>query len=152
MDRHFSFDTRWLLGATPERVRDVLIDLEHYPAWWPQVRAVAKLGEDDALVLCRAALPYTLELRLHAICRELPTLRVEASGDLRGSIAWTVEASATGCVVHARQEVELTRLPSAVVAATRPILGWNHARMMAGGLAGLRARLTQDTEQEQPLR
>ena len=27
------------------------IDLEHYVDWWPQVRAVASLGPDDALVL-----------------------------------------------------------------------------------------------------
>ena len=83
MDRHFTFDTTWSVAATPDEVRDVLIDLEHYPEWWPQVRAVAKLGDDDAIVLCRASLPYALELRLHAVCRELPTLRVDVATDGR---------------------------------------------------------------------
>jgi hypothetical protein len=153
VDRHFAFDTRWSLDAPSVAVRDVLIDLEHYPSWWPQVRAVAKLGEDDALLLCRAALPYTLELRLHAVCRDLPTLRVEVSGDLCGEIAWTLaEGPSGGCVVEAHQEVELVRLPAPVVAASRPLLAWNHARMMTGGLAGLRARLAQHAEHQQQLR
>ena len=46
------------------RVHEVLLDLEHYVDWWPQVRAVASAGPDDALVVCRSLLPYDLELHL----------------------------------------------------------------------------------------
>ena len=153
MDRHFRFDTTWSAPAAPDRVRDVLVDLERYPQWWPQVRAVGKLGDDDAVVLCRSALPYTLELRLHAVSRELPTLRVEVTGDLVGSVAWTLrDDGAGGTDIEARQEVELVALPAALVAPLGPLLAWNHARMMAGGCAGLRTRLAYDAEHEQQLR
>jgi len=143
VDRRFAFDTTWLVAASPEEVRDVLVDLEHYPAWWPEVRAVAKVGEDDAIVLCRSVLPYTLELRLHAVSRELPTLRVEVSGDLRGSVAWTLsDDGAGGTRIKASQEVALVPFPTVVVAAARPVLVWNHHRMMRGCAAGLSARLS----------
>ena len=129
----------------------MLVDLERYPAWWPQIRAVGKLGEDDALVLCRAALPYTLELRLHAVSRDLPQLRVDVAGDLRGSVVWTLgDDGRGGCLVEARQEVELARLPGALVAAVRPILAWNHHRMMLGCQAGLAARLAGDAPPAEP--
>lgn len=141
--KHFVFDTTWAIAAPAARVRDVLVDLERYPEWWPQIRAVAKLGDDDAIVLCRSMLPYTLELRLHAVCRELPTLRVDVAGDLRGSVAWTVTADGDGaCVVQAHQEVDLVPFPRALIAAGRPVLTWNHDRMMRGCATGLAARLS----------
>ena len=108
----------------------------------PQIRAVAKLGDDDAIVLCRATLPYALELRLHAVERELPTLRVDIAGDLAGSVAWTLAEEADGGTrVEAHQEVELTAVPALLVAMTRPLLAWNHHRMMRGCALGLDARL-----------
>ena len=143
LNRHFSFDTTWSLDATVAAVRDVLVDLERYPEWWPQVRAVAKLGDDDAIVVCRAALPYALEPRLHAVSRELPTLRVDVAGDLVGSVAWTLtEEPGGGTRVEAHQEVELTTVPAALVAVARPLLTWNHDRMMRGCALGLDARLS----------
>ena len=141
-NRHFSFDTTWSVDAPPDDVREVLVDLERYPQWWPQVRAVAKLGEDDAIVVCRATLPYSLELRLHAVSRELPTLRVDVAGDLAGSVAWTLTEEGHGTRVDAHQEVELRGVPAALVAATRPLLSWNHHRMMRGCALGLDAQLS----------
>lgn len=48
MGASFSFRAAWHLPAPPEALRDVLVDLERYPEWWPQVVAVASLGPDDA--------------------------------------------------------------------------------------------------------
>ena len=45
------------MGAPREAVHAVLHDLEHYPDWWPQVRAVAKVDDDTARVVCRSTLP-----------------------------------------------------------------------------------------------
>lgn len=140
--RHFSFDTTWSVDARPSEVRDILVDLEHYPQWWPQIRAVAKLSDDDAIVVCRSTLPYSLELRLHAVCRELPTLRVEVAGDLAGWVAWSLRPGPHGgTTLEARQEVELRMLPAAVATTLRPVLRWNHRRMMRGCAVGLDARL-----------
>ena len=57
---------------------------------------MASSGPDDARVLCRSALPYTLDLVLHAVTRELPVLEVEVSGDLAGSVRFTVTEEAGG--------------------------------------------------------
>lgn len=139
----FRFADRWTVPAPPEAVRDVVVDLEHYPAWWPQVRAVASLGPDDARVLIRSTLPYTLDLSLHARSRELPELGVEIDGDLRGWACWSLAPTAEGTAMSFAQEVELMTLPHVAVAAARPLLRWNHARMMAGCRAGLTSRLAQ---------
>lgn len=139
--RHFRFDSAWTVPAAPDAVRDVVVDLEHYPTWWPQVLAVAKLGPDDARVLCRSALPYTLDLVLHAVCRDLPRVEVGIDGDLRGWAAWTMTPEGAGTRMEFAQEVELLAAPSALVALTGPVLAWNHRRMMAGCRAGLERRL-----------
>lgn len=142
--RRFRFTDRWTVSAPAERVRDVVIDLEYYPVWWPQVRAVASLGPDDARLLIRSTLPYTLDLVLHAVSRELPELRVELDGDLRGWARWRLHPESGGTGMDFAQEVELMRLPTLAARAARPLLRWNHARMMAGCRAGLARRLGQD--------
>lgn len=138
----FEFAERWELPATPAAVRDVLVDLEHFPEWWPQVRAVAKVGEDDAWVRCRSTLPYTLDLRLHAVSRDLPTLEVALSGDLDGWVRWTLLPGGAGTRMEFDQRVTLTGALRLLPAAARPLLRWNHHRMMAGCRAGLVDRLS----------
>jgi hypothetical protein len=136
------FRERWSVAAAPGRVRDVLVDLQHYPLWWPQVVAVAKLGEDDALALCRSVLPYTLELRLHAVSRELPAIEVFLDGHLRGPVRWTLEPDGRGGTTLTWEQVVTVRgWLGPVASLARPLLRWNHARMMAGGRAGLQQRL-----------
>lgn len=137
----FRFTDHWMVPAAPDVVRDIIVDLEYYPTWWPQVRAVASLGSDDARLLIRSTLPYTLDLVLHAVSRELPELRVEIDGDLRGWACWRLSPVADGTAMGFSQEVELMRLPRLAVAAARPLLRWNHARMMTGCRAGLARRL-----------
>jgi len=137
----YSFREQWTVAADPEAVRSVLVDLEHYPAWWPQVVAVAKVSDDDAVALCRSVLPYTLELRLHALSRELPTIEVGVDGHLRGSVRWTLEPFGEGTRLVWQQEVTVHGWLAAPAAVARPLLRWNHARMMRGGRLGLEARL-----------
>lgn len=139
-ERSFRFVDSWEVGASPERVRDVLIDLEHYPQWWPQVRAVAKVSDDDAIVLCRSRIPYTLEMQLHAVTRDLPTVEVSIGGDLEGWARWTLIGTASGTRLDFAQEVDLVTVPRWIAAAARPVLTWNHHQMMAGARVGLTRR------------
>ncbi len=139
--RRFSFSASWLVPAPAAETRDVLLDLERYPEWWPQVRAVARLGPDTARVLCRSALPYTLDLVLDAVSRELPTVEVAVSGDLTGWARWTLVPEDGGTRMDFRQEVGTRGVLAAASYVARPLLEWNHARMMAGAEAGLRHRL-----------
>lgn len=137
----YEFRESWTLAAPPEAVRDVLVDLEHYPEWWPQVVAVASLGPDDSRVLCRSALPYTLDLVLHAVSRDLPTLEVELAGHLHGHARWTLRPEGAGTRMDYEQVVDVGGLLALSSYVARPLLRWNHARMMAGGQAGLERRL-----------
>ncbi len=140
--RTFEFTDAWVVDAAPERVGQVLSDLERYPEWWPQIRAVASLGDDDARVLCRSALPYTLDLLLHAISREPPLLEVELSGDLDGVVRWQLTPLAEGTRLDYEQRVTLgSRTLRAASLVAAPAMRWNHARMMAGCRAGLAQRL-----------
>lgn len=141
--RHaYEFTGRWAVPAAPPRVQEVLVDLERYPDWWPQVLAVASLGPDDARVLCRSVLPYTLDLVLHAVRRDVEHLEVQVTGDLEGTVTWLLTGDANGgTVLDFRQEVTVGGWLAAVSPLVRPVLRWNHARMMRGCLTGLRGRL-----------
>jgi len=139
--RRFTFSTTWWVPAPTDRTRDVVLDLERYPEWWPQVRAVASLGPDTARILCRSALPYTLDLVLDAVSRDLPTLEVGVGGDLTGWVRWTLVPEDGGTRMDFDQEVDVRGLLVPASYAARPLLAWNHHRMMAGCEAGLRLRL-----------
>ncbi|MFJ9390292.1 SRPBCC family protein [Nocardioides sp. NPDC101246] len=142
MPARYVFAETWELPMSTEAARDVLVDLERYPQWWPQVRAVAKLGEDDALLVCRSALPYDLEIELHAVSRDLPTLEVGLGGDLDGFARWTLIPTSSGSRTVFEQEVVVGGLLGLASVALRPVLTWNHRQMMRGCRRGLSARVT----------
>lgn len=142
MSRRFSFHGTWFVDAPPEQVQDVLLDLEHYPDWWPQVVAVAKIDDDHARVLCRSVLPYTLDLVLTAVHREPTRLETTLEGDLDGWVRWRIDAEGAGTRLDFEQEVAVTGRLLALAAYVAGLpLRWNHHRMMTGCLAGLRSRL-----------
>ena len=137
----FTFDETWWLPARPDAVAEVLADLERYPEWWPQVVAVASLGDDDARVLCRSTLPYTLDLVLHAVSRQPPVLEVALAGDLTGRARWTLRAEGGGTRMEFEQQVVARGALALASYVAAPLLRWNHARMMAGCRSGLAARV-----------
>jgi carbon monoxide dehydrogenase subunit G len=128
------------MAAPLAEVAATVVDLEHYPEWWPQVRAVAKLGPDTAWVRCRSALPYTLDLVLDAVTRTPPVLEVAISGDLAGFARFALEPTAGGTRLEFRQEVEARGRLALASYVARPLLTWNHGRMMAGCRGGLAQR------------
>ncbi|MET0999831.1 MAG: polyketide cyclase [Marmoricola sp.] len=141
--RRFRFSSSFNLAADRKRVHDVLVDLELYGDWWPQVRAVAKLDDDRALVVCRSALPYDLELQLTAVNRSADLLEVEIDGPIRGWARYRLDEGAPG-VTSLRFEQEVYAEARLMVVASyvvRPLLVWNHHRMMRGAEQGLRDRL-----------
>lgn len=145
MTATFAFSSTWEVAAPPESVHAVLVDLEHYPDWWPQVVAVASLGPDHARVLCRSALPYTLDLVLHAVDRSPGRLEVEVAGDLAGSVVFELGGSDAGTRLGFTQVVEVRRGWLGVASYVgRPVLRWNHDRMMRGCRDGLRDQLSME--------
>ena len=141
MQASYSFSGSWVTPAPVADVAETVLDLERYPEWWPQVRAVAKIGPDTARVLCRSALPYTLDLVLDAVSREAPVLEVAVSGDLEGWVRWTLVAVDGGTRTDFTQEVAVTGALAASSYVARPLMRWNHHRMMRGCEHGLRLRL-----------
>ncbi len=139
--RSYQFTGEWWLAAPPGEVSAILTDLEHYPEWWPQVVAVASLGPDDAWVVCRSVLPYSLDLVLHAVHRDPPLLEVAISGDLDGVVRFRLTPERGGTLLVLDQRVGVRGLLVGLSPLLRPLLRWNHHRMMDGGVEGLRHRL-----------
>jgi hypothetical protein len=138
----YVFTDSWTTPAARERVHDVLLDLEHYVDWWPQVRAVASLGPDDALVVCRSLLPYDLELALHAERRDPESLRVAIDGPIRGFAHWRLTPTERGTRLDFEQRVKaVARTFRWASYAAKPLLSANHAWMMRGAERGLARRV-----------
>ena len=135
------------VAAEPARVHALLLDLEHYVDWWPQVRAVASLGPDDALVVCRSVLPYDLELTVHAVSRAPDLLEVQIDGPIRGFARWRLVPTRVGTQNGTRLEFEqrvhaVQRMFVLASYVAKPVLAWNHHRMMRGAERGLAAALS----------
>jgi hypothetical protein len=141
--RRYRFSSAFNLAAPRTRVHEVLVDLEFYCEWWPQVRGVGKIDDDRALVVCRSALPYDLELQLTAVSRETEVLEVEIEGPIRGWARYHLDEVVPGLTsVRYEQEVWASdRLMALASYVVRPLLVWNHQRMMVGAESGLRAKL-----------
>ena len=142
MTTEFSFHSEWMMAAPADAVRRVLGDLEHYPEWWPQVVAVAKIDDDNARVLCKSRLPYTLDLLLTATRRDPLALESRIEGDLIGTALWKLDELDGSTHVDYTQDVVVThRLLKPFVRVLRGPMEWNHGRMMEGCRVGLEERL-----------
>ncbi len=146
--RLYRFSRTFTVAAPRAEVHAVLVDLEHYSEWWPQVRAVARIDDDHALVVSRAALPYSMELELTAVDRSPERLEVAIDGPITGWARFELTAPTPGStVLRYEQEVRARgRLLAAASYVARPVLAWNHQRMMAGAERGLRARCQPSAE------
>ena len=140
--RTFRFSSTFTLEAPRNEVHAVLVDLEFYADWWPQVRAVAKIDDDHALVVCRSTLPYDLELHLSAVSRDLDLLEVGIDGPIRGWARYHLDEQGPGVTTLRFEQEVRAEAPSFVVASyvAKPLLVWNHHRMMLGADRGLRER------------
>jgi carbon monoxide dehydrogenase subunit G len=138
VSRRYTFTHRWSVAAPAARVQEVLNDLERYPDWWPQIRAVAKIDDDNARVVCRSVLPYDIDLYLTAIRRDPLRLETVLSGDLEGTARWRLHPDGETTHLEYEQDVLVTgRLLGILSVVLRRPLAWNHDRMMAGCRDGL---------------
>lgn len=141
---HYVFRSVWRLAATPDRVFEALRDVPGYPAWWPEVRETVELSETSGRLRCRSLLPYDLTM---VLTREVEdpvgrVLRARLDGDLIGSSTWTIAPDGAGTAAVFDEDVRVGK--AAVRAAgrlARPVLSFNHDRMMRSGERGLRAYL-----------
>ena len=81
----------------------MLDDLESYPAWWPEIRDVRPLGGRRFEVVARSFLPYELRFVSESAVPQPSAGIIDArlSGDMEGTVRWTVEEVDDGCrLVH----------------------------------------------------
>lgn len=142
----YRFRNLWAVRATTSRVFDALVDLASYPAWWPDIRAVNRVDDDTAEVVCRSSLPYVLTFRLHRVEEDEAQgrMRVDMTGDLEGYVQGVVaEHSTKGALLAISQRVVVNKpLLRALAPVARPLFEANHALMMWRGQRGFRAYLT----------
>lgn len=141
----YVFRSEWRFDAPPDAVYHALVDVEHYPAWWHQVRSARWISDKSGELTCRSLLPYDLTF---VIEREVEdplnrTLRARLTGDLTGESQWTITDSAGGGTIAVFDE-DVTVSKGMIRAAgliARPALKFNHGLMMRSGEAGLRRAL-----------
>ncbi len=141
----YRFRNVWAVRATAGRVFDALVDLDSYPAWWPDIRAVNRVDDDTAELVCRSTLPYVLTFRLHRAEEDAGKgrMRVDMTGDLEGYVQGVVAARTQGAVLAISQRVVVNKpLLRALAPVARPVFRANHALMMWRGQRGFRAYLT----------
>ena len=138
---HYVFRSVWQVQADLADVMAVLNDLESYPAWWPEIRSVRLLGGDRFEVVARSFLPYELRFVSEAAPDEPRPGLINArlSGDMEGTVRWTVEQVDASCRLVYDQEVTThKRLLNVMAPVARPGFKANHAVMMRHGERGLR--------------
>lgn len=145
MDRNsYRFRSEWRLGAPPDDVFRALAEIDDYPTWWPEVRAVHRLPDDARRLVVRALLPYDLVCTIRQSRRDRGAGILEATmdGDLEGFSRWTITAPPGGTVaVFDEQVVVHKRLLRRLSLIARPAFVGNHRLMMSHGRRGLTAYL-----------
>lgn len=140
----YTFRTTWRVAASVQDAFAALADIEGYPGWWPEIKEIRPIDEDRVDVRIRAALPYSLRVRLHKEIedRETLVLRTALTGDLEGWSSWSMTALGTGCILRFDEEVVTTKpIMNALTPIARPIFRLNHSVMMRHGERGLRRLL-----------
>jgi carbon monoxide dehydrogenase subunit G len=138
---HYSFTSEWRVDADPNDVFEVLSDIGDYPAWWPEVKRVVRIGEKRVAAHVRSVLPYDLDFEMEQVAedRRRGVLEVRMTGDLQGLSRWTISRSTDGSRLLFEEEVEATKpLLVRLAPVARPAFKLNHSFMMRHGEAGLR--------------
>jgi ribosome-associated toxin RatA of RatAB toxin-antitoxin module len=138
---HYSFTSVWHVAADPDDLFEVLSDIGDYPAWWPEVKQMVRIGENRVAARVRSFLPYELDFEMEQVVKDrgARVLEVRMAGDLEGFSRWTLSPSGDGSRLLFEEDVEATkRLLVRFAPVARPAFKLNHSFMMRHGEAGLR--------------
>ncbi|MBV2156152.1 SRPBCC family protein [Kitasatospora sp. SUK 42] len=144
---HYRFRGVWRLAAPVTAVYAALEDVQNYPQWWPEIRAVRRTGEESGDVVIRALLPYRLVVGLETTLRDPAAGVLEAAmrGDLNGWSRFTVTADGldgAGSRVRFEEDARPGKpLLRRLALPLHPLFRANHAVMMRRGRWGLAAYL-----------
>ena len=141
----FRFQHTWRVPADIGATFAALADVDRYPAWWPQVRGVARVDDASGHAYVRSLLPYTLDLLLTREVEDPASgvLRVRIGGDLEGWSSFRLSADAGWTIALYEQEARVSALGlGRFVPVAGPVLRLNHTWMMRAGERGLARWLT----------
>lgn len=145
MDKNsYQFRSEWQLHAPPDDVFRALAEIDDYPTWWPEIRAVHRLSDNARQLICRSLLPYDLDITVHQSRRDRDAGVLEATldGDLEGFSRWTITAAADGTLAVFDEEVIARKsLLRRLALVGRPAFIGNHSLMMRHGRRGITAYL-----------
>lgn len=155
MARYY-FISEWEFAARLSEAWSAILNSQDWPKWWPGVLAVTPVKPsagtgDMRRYAMRSVLPYTLEFDMEVV-EIAPRVRLagRAHGEVEGTGVWTFAAlSATaditgerGCRVRYEWDVRTVPLWMNVLAPfARPLIKWNHDRIMVAGARGLARHL-----------
>lgn len=143
MSRVFRFHSEFDLDAAPDRVFEVLRDIDRWPLWWPQVRSVERIDDVSGQVAIRSVLPITLRLKLIALVEDSAsgTLKASLDGDLTGWTQFVVSPAGGRTRLTYDQEAVVTKRGYGVLSRVgAPVLVLNHRLMMRTGMRALERR------------
>ena len=146
----FDLVTLWRIGAGLADVWDAITRPASWPQWWRGLEAVEELDRGDAAgignqqrFLWKGVLPYRLmtELRVSRL-EPQKMIQGEASGDVTGTGIWRF-AFADGITVVRHEWRVRASAPRLIFLANvaRPLVCWNHGRIMIWGAQGLAGHL-----------
>jgi hypothetical protein len=143
----FDLVTIWRIGASLPEVWRALTEPSRWPEWWPGLEAAIVLDGDGfharRRFVWKGVFPYRLTTDIRTV-RVEPYRRIEgvASGDVAGTGVWRF-AGRDG-LTEARHEwrVRVTAPWLSVLSRlARPLVCWNHGKIMEWGAHGLARRL-----------
>ncbi len=147
MSKPFAFDQQWRFAVSPTELWSAIGDIEHYPTWWPWLRAFDTGGggiEPGTRARCtvRGPLPYQLGFTVTLDDVEPAALVVaRVEGDLHGPARLEIQPDGEMTVARLVWAVEL-RDPVLRTAArvARPLMEWGHDWVVDNGVRQFRGQ------------
>jgi len=146
---YYHFVTKWQFNVPRNLVWTFLEDIETIPQWWPGVKRFEMTGYKRRLELgsrvkvavqgLLGQLRFTLEV---TECRPDRLMRFKCAGDLEGEGVWNLyENEGTTYSVFTWDVSTSGYLMNLVGSVLKPVLAWNHNRVMAKGYGAIRRKL-----------
>jgi hypothetical protein len=146
----YVFVTLWRVPGTVDRAYRILIDIENYPRWWPEVylrveplTPLKKTVGDKVRLLTRGKLPYKIRWQSEIVQANPPHgFIIRATGDFDGRGIWSLKQQGSDVMLifdwRLRAQKRLIRNLSWLF---KPLFRWNHRWAMARGEEGLRREM-----------
>jgi uncharacterized protein YndB with AHSA1/START domain len=145
----YHFTSEWRFNTSANRIWNAVKDVEAIPDWWPGIKRVKIKGnyktveKGSVIEVIVKGLLGDFNLTFEIIWIELwKEARFKSSGDLDGFALWTLEEEEESTKARLIWDVTTTgRLLNFLGLFLKPLLAWNHNRVMNAGYQALKNRI-----------